>query len=535
MITLGLSCKRSYLQVLGCLLQNPELLSDSRYTVDRDDFEEIFHKMIFASIHNLYLQGVKSIDYIAIDNYLSPYELQYKIFNENNGMDYIIESKDNSNLNNFEYSYERMKKFSLLRTFIEQGIDINEIYDETIVEPREQEKMQAKFDCLSVQDIFNMIEKKIVDIKNKHLMNINNQGQKAGKGLYELKERCKEVPDMGIPMTSNIFNTIARGARKKKFYLKSMPTGGGKSRIAAGDACSYSVPYLWDIKNKKWLYTGISEPTLYISTELEIEEIQTMFIAYVSGVEEDKILDGKYKDDEEERVNNAIEIIDNSPLYIEYLADFNIEDIETTIRRYQLEYNVGYVIFDYLHTSMKLMAEIANVSKGMKLREDQILLMFADRLKAMCNKLNIHIDSSTQVNGEYKNVKDADQNVLRGAKSIGDKIDVGVVALECSKSDIDSLQPILSKGIYPVPNMVYHIYKVRRGKLTRVKLWLYVNLGNMRIQDLFVTDRDYKIIPVESTKIEMIDAILTEYSVDEKEISINKEDEENSTKALFSF
>jgi hypothetical protein len=57
----------------------------------------------------------------------------------------------------------------------------------------------------------------------------------------------------------------------------------------------------------------------------------------------------------------------------------------------------------------------------------------------------------------------------------------------------------------------------------------------MRIQDLFVTDRDYKVIPVESTKIEMIDAILNEHSVDEKEILINKEDEENTTKALFSF
>jgi len=533
--TLGLSCKRSYLQILGCLLQNPELLSDSRYTVDRDDFEEIFHKMIFASIHNLYLQGVKSIDYIAIDNYLSPYELQYKIFNENNGMDYIIECKDNSNLNNFDYSYERVKKFSLLRTFIEQGIDIAEIYDETIVEPREQEKMQAKFDSLSVQDIFNTIEKKVVDIKHKHLMNINNQGQKAGEGLYELKEKCKEAPDMGIPMASNIMNTIARGARLKKFYLRSAPTGLGKSRLAAGDACSYAVPYIWDLKEKKWMYRGISEPTLYITTELEIEEVQTMLVAYTSGVEEDKILDGNYTGDEEERVDQAIEFIEQSPLWIEYMSDFNIEDIETVIRRYQIENKVQYILFDYLHTSMKLMAEIANISKGMKLREDQILLMFSDRLKAMCNKYNVHIDSSTQTTGEYKNVKDADQNVLRGAKAIADKIDLGIVALEPTASDLDSLKPILSKGIYPVPNMVYHIYKVRRGKLSRVKLWLYVNLGNMRLTELFLTNNKYEIIPVESTKIEMIDAILDEHSVDEKELVVDKEDEENSTKAIFSF
>ncbi len=225
---MSLSDKRSYLQVLGCLLQKPELLSDSKYNLDRDDFEEIFHKMIFASIHNLYLQGVKTIDYIAIDNYLSPYELQYKIFNENNGMDYIIECQSNSSLDNFDYNYQRVKKFSLLRALFDKGIDIKTIYDETLVEPKEQERMQAQFDLLSVQDIFNIVEKKIIEIKNKHLTNINNQGQKAGKGLRELKERCKEAPDIGIPMASNIMNTIVRGARLKKFYLRSAPTGIGK-------------------------------------------------------------------------------------------------------------------------------------------------------------------------------------------------------------------------------------------------------------------------------------------------------------------
>ena len=532
---MSLSCKRSYLQILGCLLKKPDILSDSKYNLDRDDFEEIFHKMIFASIYNLYLQGTKNIDYIAIDNYLSSYELQYKIFNENNGMDYIIECENNSSIENIDYYYQRIKKFTLLRDIIEEGTDIKSIYDETIVEPKEQEKMQAQFDKYSVQDIINILDKKIIKLKNKHLSNINNQGQKAGEGLQKLKERCKETPDVGIPMASNILNTIARGARLKKFYLKSMPTGGGKSRIAAADACSYAVPYIWDLKGKKWMYRGISEPTLYITTELEIEEIQTMFIAYVSGVEEDKILDGKYIGDEEERVDQAIQFIEQSPLWIEYMSDFNIEDIETTIRRYQIDHQVQYILFDYLHTSLKLIMEIASASKGMKLREDQVLLMFSDRLKSTCNKLNVHIDSSTQVNGEYKNVKDADQNVLRGGKSIGDKIDLGIVGLIPTKADIDALQPILSKGIYPIPNLVYHIYKVRRGKVSRVKLWIHINLGNMRGQDLFLTNSDYQIIPIESTKIEMIDAMLDEHSFNETEIEISKDDKENTTKALFNF
>ena len=71
-------------------------------------------------------------------------------------------------------------------------------------------------------------------------------------------------------------------------------------------------------------------------------------------------------------------------------------------------------LISILETQLKLMNEITTISRGMRLREDQVLLMFSDILKSMCNKLNIHIDSSTQTSGEYKNVKDADQNVLRG-------------------------------------------------------------------------------------------------------------------------
>ena len=72
-------------------------------------------------------------------------------------------------------------------------------------------------------------------------------------------------------------------------------------------------------------------------------------------------------------------------------------------------------------------------------------------------------------------------------------------------------------------------------KLSKVKLWLYINLGNMRGQDLFLTNSEYQIIPVESTKIEMIEALLDEHSVDEKEIEVDRENKENSTKALFNF
>lgn len=46
--------------------------------------------------------------------------------------------------------------------------------------------------------------------------------------------------------------------------------------------------------------------------------------------------------------------------------------------------------------------------------------MLSTRLKDLCNQYGVFIESSTQLNGEWKDAKIPDQNLLRGAKAIAD-------------------------------------------------------------------------------------------------------------------
>ena len=70
---------RSALQVIGCLIREPELMEE--YPLDKSDFEvESFHEIVYSCVYNLYQQGVQVIDDFAIDSYLSKYSKQYKIF-----------------------------------------------------------------------------------------------------------------------------------------------------------------------------------------------------------------------------------------------------------------------------------------------------------------------------------------------------------------------------------------------------------------------------------------------------------------------
>lgn len=416
---MSLHDKTAIIQVIGCIVQQPDLLLDEKYSiVGLKDFPEKFHQIVYSSIFNLIHQGIKEINSIVIDSYLINYPEQHAIFTKNQGMDYIETCKNLSNLSNFDYNFNRMKKFTLLNDLQKQGFDITEIYDDNLIDVKIQENMLDNFDRMTSNDIINHFDKKITEIKSVFYEEEGQIGQQAGKGLLELIESFKETPEMGMPLSSNIMNTIVRGARKKKFYLRSSITGGGKSRIAAGDICSLSVRYFYDTELDEWIDTTVSEPSLYITTELEIEEIQTMLVAYVSGVSEDKILDSNYEGNEYERVVKATKFIEESPLWIEQVPNFGIEDISNAIKKYKINHKVEYVFFDYIHTSFKMLMDIATKSKGVRLREDNILYIFSNTMKTLANSLNVFIFSATQVNDQALTVKNATMNVIRGSKAI---------------------------------------------------------------------------------------------------------------------
>ena len=66
--------------------------------------------------------------------------------------------------------------------------------------------------------------------------------------------------------------------------------------------------------------------------------------------------------------------------------------------------------------SAKLIQEVASMSRGMKMREDQILFLFIDKLKNLCNKLGVFILTMTQLNGTYKDSPVKDETMLRGSE-----------------------------------------------------------------------------------------------------------------------
>lgn len=517
----GLCDKRAYAAVLGSLMLNPYLLEDAAKPLDKDDFNtEKFYSIIYVSTYNLYQQNVSIIDEASIDSYLSHYPEQYKIFQDNNGIKWISDVLELTQVENYDYYYHRVKKFSLLRYYENQGLDTSFLFDWEKFDTAEEQK---RFDDITEQEIIDSVESRLVIEPNmRYCSDSSIDVEMAGDGLRELVYGFMEAPDVGLPLSSPMLTTLTRGCRMGCLYMRGSIQGGGKTRMAAADCCEISVPHYWDVKEKKWIHRNYCEPSVYIVAEQENKEIKTVFLSCISAVNEEHIRYGMYEKGEWERVEQAMTYIEESPLIQVHIPDFSIEDIKNILKKYNREKGVRYFFFDYIFSSLKVMMNMGS-KLGMGLKEHQFLLLFSNELKTICQKLQVFMMTACQLNGEIVNARIKDQNVLAGAKALANKLDGGWNSLPPTEAELKKVEPIYTQMLgIPVPNMITWVYKLRSSRITRVIIWSYYDLGIMRCRDLFVTDYNFKLIDVDMTKIEVAEQVIHENSV-----SINEVEDEN--------
>jgi replicative DNA helicase len=494
------------MQVIGDVFINPSLLDlEDKYKFNEADFPQEFHRILFGSIYNLHQLGAKQISIEDIEKYLEQRPKKYAIYKLNKGSEYLENIREMCQLAAFDYYYNRMKKMTLLRMYNNNvGMDLSWLYDpDNILDVKKKEAQETWFDNTPIDEIANTINDKIDEIKAKYVDNSEDGVIQAGDGALALLERLKTTPEIGYPLYGRLVNAIHRGARLKKFYLRSAATGVGKTRSMIADACNIACNKIYNLETKQWENNGTREPTQFITTEQEEDEIQTMMIAFLSGVNEDHILENEYVGDEWERVVEAAAILSKSPLYIKKLPDFSLQDIENTIKFGIRQYNVRYIFMDYIHSSMKILSEISSKAGVKGLREDNILFMISVRLKDLCNQYGVFIMSATQLNADYVSAQQYDQNLLRGAKAIADKIDCGMIMLQTSQDDRESLKNIVNSMGIDMPDIKISVYKNRRGRYKDILLWCKSDRGTCRIDPMFVTRYNYELVEMQDFKIKI--------------------------------
>ena len=494
------------LYVLSTLMHNPLLLQNEKYAFVKTDFYKPLQQMVFYAIYNIAQQGVERITPQDIDLHLAQYEAQYEFYKKEKGYEFVVQcyqTAEGSDEHQFDNYYNRLKKFSILRDLESIGFDTTQFYD-TEKDALNRDIEDEKLNKMPLNALTQKVRDLLVSIDNRHIGKDEGTSQTAAKGMRSLVEELQAHPEVGLPLDGDIINYATRGARLGKLYTYSAPSGAGKTRFMVGMACSISLPYI--DKSGKVIFRGTKDHNdyqrvLYMATEQKADEIQTMILAYVSGVNEKTILLGNYTPDELDRIQKALDIIDKygQNIILEVMPDPSIAMVKARLAKYIIQDNIEYIFYDYIFSSPGLLTEFRDV----EVREDVALMMLSNSLKETAMLYNVFIQSATQLNDGWakRTTGLRDQNCLRGSKAIADKIDIGLIGVRIPDEEKQQIQAIWEElqktnpqKYTHEPNIVIDIYKNRRGELNCVKVFRYFDYATCHCEDYFVTDVGYKAV-----------------------------------------
>ena len=451
------------MMLIGCFCQRPNLVLSNKYKIGNLDFkakgvdDSEFHHILYRTIYNLVASGAGEIDEVLVDTFLRNYPKQYELCKQYDFMAFIPE------------------------------FNITELYDES----KEETSQRNKLDAMTLRDIDEYFEHKRLAIKRDFISTENIEHYKAGDDFEYTKETFKETPRLGLSFQSPYLNDVYRGIMG--LTLRSGGSGSGKTTLSIGDACMSGVKYYYDLEKKKYVtnhaYIG---NVLFINTEMDLrEELDIMFIAWISGVSRQHIMDGAYHGDEEERVDKAYQILSESGIYVVDDPEFTAKNLEEIIEDYIVDKSVKLVVFDYVQNQGYVANELAEES-GIPMREDMVLLTLTDRLKQLSRKYNVPILTGTQLNGQEFNMVYPTEACLAGGKSQVRKADCSMIIMPLSQKNMEEIEPYLNVlGDKPKPNLVVHSIKGRASRFPKyIKIYQHVDLGTGRSIDLFATYKD---------------------------------------------
>lgn len=518
--------RHTVIQVLGSLMNHPDLLNETdRYNLEPTDFPKTLDRYGFSAIYNLYVDGAEKIRAIDILSLLEENAIAKNLIEKENGIAFFQDCEVNSDEGTFNFYYNRLKKLNLLREIQKTGRNTDDIYCENPLND-DYDKINERFQAMSVNDIVNVLKGEVATFENKYSYNNLVEESTAADDIDELIKDLKDTPEVGYQLQGDIFNTVCRGARRGKLYLRSAQSSAGKSRQAVGDACYIAYPIRYDTRKREWVSTGSCEKVLYIMTEQDPEEIKTMILSYLTGYNEEIFLYGTYGEKEMPRIQVAVEIMkkfkDN--LLFARIPDPCSSVVKNLFRKYSIQFGVNVFFYDYIFSSPAMLNEYRDLG----LQEHVCLRLFTTALKNLAIELNAFIMTSTQTNSEddpkggfrdYRN--------LEGSKSIRNLVDLGCIMARTTDEELQEVSKFIdSFGVKP--NIVTDVYKNRRGRWTNIRIWSYYDYGTCRKTDLFITSAsmreridDFTIMEFKNVEEQNFSSLLEDFNgrgkVEEKE------------------
>ena len=331
--------------LLGSLMLDKNAIIKVADYLQSKDFYKQSHQQIFQAILELFEKG-EPVDLLAVSTRLK----EKNLLEEIGGNGYLTELINTvptaTHISNYAKIVQRKR---ILRDLISSSQEINTMgYDE-------QEDIDILLDRAE-QRIFSIAQKSLTQ----RFIPIKEGLESAFERIDNLSKHKGGL--RGLPTGFTALDNILAGLQKSDFIILASRPSLGKSAMAMNFAANIAI-------NKK-IPVGI------FSLEMSKDQIIDRLIAGLANVDLWRLRTGRLSSEGEDndfsRIQHAMAILSEAPIYIDDAASSNVLQMRAMARRLQASHGLGLIIIDYLqlmesrNPMANIVQQVSEISKALK-------------------------------------------------------------------------------------------------------------------------------------------------------------------------
>ena len=355
--------------LLGGLMLDHQSWDKIADIVSESDFYRKDHRLIFAAIANL-AEDANPCDVVTVSEWLD----KNGQLEAAGGLEYVASLANETPGAANARSYARiLRERSMLRSLISAGNEIS----------------GAAF----ASDGRTAAE--IVDDAERLVFEIAESGSRGRSGFKSLKQILPEAVDRidvlhqsdgditGISSGFVEFDKLTAGLQPGDLVIVAGRPSMGKTTFAVNMAENAAI--------------GAKVPTAIYSMEMPAQQLAFRMISSLGRVDQTHLRTGKFPDEDWSRINTAVQLMSDAPIFIDDTAGLSPTEIRARARRLQREHGLGLIVVDYL--------QLMNVPGNKENRATEISEI-SRSLKALAKELSVPVVALSQLNRSVEQRQD---------------------------------------------------------------------------------------------------------------------------------
>jgi replicative DNA helicase len=375
--------------LLGGLMLDQRAWDQIADVLTVDDLYRADHRLIFSAVADL-VERNQPPDAVTVSEYLQ----RNGQLEAAGGLPYLARLvEDTPSAANIRAYARIVRERAMLRQLIEIGGDI----------------------AASANASTGLSVEEIVDLAEQRVFEIADGGQRRGTGFVQLKQILPKTIDR-LDVLSHSTSDIT-GVSTGFTEMDRMTSGfqPGELIIIAGRPSMGKTTLAINIAENAAI--GKQVPAGIFSMEMSAEQLSFRMLSSIGRISQSRLRNGKLSDEDWPRVDSAVSMMSNAPIFIDDGGALTPTDVRSRARRLKREHGLGLIVVDYLQlmqvsgTTENRATEISEISRS---------------LKALAKELHVPVVALSQLNRsvEQRNDKKPVMSDLRESGALEQDADV---------------------------------------------------------------------------------------------------------------